>query len=174
MQRCGLGFLSILAAAALLGACGDDSASKIPEASRFERREKPLHERDWLTRLTKVEPHRWLASHQAGHPLQDGDKRIAEMQRQLATAATRFDETPRMIANRAVQLEGMLREIGIRETPAQLINDLLSTTAGSEHKQSFGTLVQHYFNLRRLGQTKKAALTSLRHTIGGNADKSKR
>ena len=60
------------------------------------------------------------------------------MRRVLDTAGKRFRDFPRMVANRAVQLEDMLREKDISERAPQLIA-LFSDVAGeARNVESFG------------------------------------
>lgn len=78
----------------------------------------------------------------------------------LNKASQHFRESPRMIANRAVQLEDMLREIGIEESAVSLIDSFTHLpTQGTPH--NFSAYCQYYFNIRAKGYPQGYALTEL-------------
>ncbi len=105
-------------------------------------------------------PERWLASRAAGRDLPEADPAVAGWHALLAEADARFDESGRMIANRAVQLEAMLREKGIAEGAQALVRDL-AALAPKGSRAGFGTLCQHYYNLRLQGLDHRQALAAL-------------
>lgn len=78
----------------------------------------------------------------------------------LDDAASHFREGPRMIANRAIQLEDMLLEIGIEEGAASLIV-LFSALHAQGTPHSFSAHCQYYFNLRSQGHDQQQALDAL-------------
>ena len=93
------------------------------------------------------------------------------MRVELDQAAKHFHDPPRMIANRAVQLEEMLAANGIEEGAPELIQILSSATADTNLKQGFGSVCQHYFNLRQQGIDREGALEQLKQTsLLGPAD----
>ena len=63
----------------------------------------------------------------------------------------RFRDHPRMIANRAVQLEGMLERKGHRGAGATHHRDLSQVPGETRYVESFGALTQQYYNLRMEG-----------------------
>ncbi|WP_141700643.1 hypothetical protein [Methyloceanibacter superfactus] len=67
-----------------------------------------------------------------------------------------------MIANRAVQLEGMLAAQGIDESAPELIETLSRAVARADRKEGFGSVCQHYFYLRQQGVGREAALQQLK------------
>lgn len=84
------------------------------------------------------------------------------------TAAERsFREYPRMIANRAVQLEEMLSGNNADERAPQLIARLSEVAGGERYVDSFGALCQQYFHLRKQGFGPDEALEVLKR--GGAA-----
>jgi hypothetical protein len=85
-----------------------------------------------------------------------------EYARMLATAGRRFREYPRMIANRAVQLEAMLAEKNMPESAPQLIEELTTVPGDTRYVESFGALCQQYFNLRTQGVERQDALKLLK------------
>ena len=118
-------------------------------------------DKQWLQPSDATEPDVWLASRAAGHDVAAGDPATAHWRTVLADADERFGENTRMIANRAVQLETMLREIDIRETVPDILADF-APFAEKGSRSGFSDLCQHYYNLRSQGLTREAALAVLR------------
>lgn len=116
----------------------------------------------WLGERDTVTPERWLASREAKADLAEKDQAVISMRESLVTAAHRFGDPPRMIANRAVQLEEMLAGAGIAESAPELIVSLSSAVSDSRPNAGFGSLCQYYFNLRKQGLDREAALKQLR------------
>ncbi|EEF78425.1 hypothetical protein LP43_1830 [Methylophaga thiooxydans] len=78
----------------------------------------------------------------------------------LQDASEHFRENPRMIANRATQLEDMLLEIDIEESAVSLIDQFTHLpTRGTPH--NFSAYCQYYFNLRAQGYDEHYALAEL-------------
>lgn len=118
----------------------------------------------WLDANGGVTPERWLASRAANADLPETSAEVEAMRNELNQAAEQFRDPPRMIANRAVQLEGMLAARGIKESAPELIDLLSEATAQTGLKQGFGAVCQHYFNLRQQGVGRDAALEQLKGT----------
>ena len=78
----------------------------------------------------------------------------------------RFRDHPRMIANRAVQLEGMLREKDIPERAPELIAVLSEVPGEARYVESFASLTQQYYNLRMEGLGRAQAVDVLRQQTG--------
>ena len=116
----------------------------------------------WLDTHSKITAGQWLASRQANADLKKDDPKVKAMTTEVYTAARRFGEKPRMIANRAVQLEGMLAAQGIHESAPDLIKLLASTADIAGGKEGFGAICQHYFNLRQQGIGREAAVQQLK------------
>lgn len=113
----------------------------------------------WLEAHHEIDPADWLiirsqaalAGEVTGH-----DHR----QNLLKQASEHFRESPRMIANRAVQLEDMLLEIGIEESAVSLIDHFTHLpTVGTPH--NFSAYCQYYFNIRAKGYPQGYALKEL-------------
>ena len=66
--------------------------------------------KSWLDLKDRTPPEQWLASREAGEDVPSSSSGVAELRALLAQADRRYGETPRMIANRVVQLEAMLAE----------------------------------------------------------------
>lgn len=155
---CLLGLLPLLG----LG-CEDASSPEAATTAATQKEDTPALPRiKWLDAHANVTPQQWLASRAAHADLSESDPKVEEMRSELNTAAKHFGDPPRMIANRAVQLEGMLAAKGIEESAPDLIKLLSSATSATGPKQGFGAVCQHYFNLRQQGVGRDAALQQLR------------
>jgi hypothetical protein len=83
----------------------------------------------------------------------------------LMTAQERFGDTTRMIANRAVQLEGTLKTKGIDEKAPEIIASFSHAAEQARPLDGFGAMCQNYFILREQGVGKEEALAHLAATI---------
>jgi len=110
-------------------------------------------------------PEVWLIAHEskAVDASSVGDPRV--VRRSLAEASTKFNDTPRMIANRAVQLEKMLKGEGVEENAIILINRLNDAIAPGRI-ESFGAAVEKYYNMRKAGMSSDQALDTLSKRYG--------
>lgn len=163
LRRQGRFLARALSAAAiiLVGGCSDE-----PDVDRTERappKQPPaLHEHERLEVTEGPSPAQWLASRQTGRDLTKEDPLVLAYAAMLKSAGRRFREYPRMIANRAVQLEEMLAEKGIPETAPQIIEGLSGVAGDVRYVESFGALCQQYYNLRLQGLQRKDALQLLK------------
>jgi len=153
--------LAVAALALTLSACSDDPPPKTATPVPTET-ETAIHEMQRIGKLEHVEPERWLASREAGRDLSLQDPAVAEMRKILRAAERNFREFPRMIANRAVQLETMLGRAAGEHAP-DLIERLSQIAGGERYVDSFGSVCQQYFHLRRQGMTPDAAIAQLKH-----------
>ena len=167
--RIGRGFARRVVGALLLVllpvlAIGCDEATE-PEATTAApsgRAAKPGAAAHQMARRSQQDDARaWLASRQAKCRSRRERSVGLAIGASLSAAADRFRDPPRMIANRAVQLEEMLASEGITETAPELI-DALSSAAGSTAREGFGAICQHYFILRKQGLGRDAALEQLK------------
>ena len=122
----------------------------------------------WLTEQDDVKPEVWLIEHEARNSGKSTGGDAREVGRRLAEASAKFHDSPRMVANRAVQLEGMLKEEGGDETAIVLITRLNEAIAPG-HIESFGAAGQQYYNLRRAGFTGDQALDALSKRYGSRS-----
>ncbi|MFK8252995.1 hypothetical protein [Ancylobacter terrae] len=155
--------LAGLAALALAG-CPSESQPPSRGGTASERVAPPgdgIARKVWLDPADAVDPEVWLASREAGHDVAADSAGAIRWKALLADADSRFGESDRMIANRAAQLEGMLAEIGARESAHDIVVRFLPLAAPGS-RRGFSDLCQHYFNLRRQGATPEAALATLR------------
>lgn len=162
---------SLLALLSIFGVACEDTTE--PQATTESQATSPssgtvsthaLVRREWIARQDKIAPELWLASRAAGVDVAPTDPSVSEMRTLLAAAHKRFGDPSRMIANRAVQLEGMLKEKGIAEPAPELIQ-VLSRAAGPTENmrgfEGFGAMCQKYFILREQGLARDQALAQL-------------
>jgi hypothetical protein len=158
-----LRFTLIAAPALTFAACGDEVAhdTESPPAPVTAQSES-LNTLAWLKQTHPIAPEHWLASREAGHNIDLYDPSVVDMRRVLETAAMRFRDHPRMIANRAVQLEAMLKEKGIEESAPRIITNLSQVPGRTRYVESFASLTQQYFNLRMEGRSRGQAIDLLK------------
>jgi len=120
----------------------------------------------WLDAMSEIEPASWLIAREAnaGRALKAED--AAKIRQSIATAAKVFQEDPRMIANRAVQLEAMLDPTDGRETAVGLIAVLTDVVREPGKVEGFGAIGQQYYNLRKTGLSERDALNDLSRRYG--------
>lgn len=146
-----------------LAACEEPAPPKEAEAHAPAKEREPFAAlgRTWLDVSDKISPAVWLASREAGRDVSANDPAAASFRGLLAEADARFTEGPRMIANRAIQVQSMLAERGVKETPREVIEGLVSIGAVGE-RAGFGETCQHYVNARSNVATRAEALEALR------------
>ena len=112
----------------------------------------------WLGAHDPAPPAPWLIAHLPGPAHASGatPEAVAAL---LQTAAERYRESPRMIANRAVQLQTMLAEEGLDEDAVSLLTRLARLPPAN--RVSFSADCQHYYNLRVQGFDREQALARL-------------
>ena len=149
----------LLAVAVLAVGCRDDeppveSAYVSPAAT-----EAAQATGDWLAVSDKTPPARWLMEHRLdGHHANNNQETlIAQL---LTDASRRFQEHPRMIANRALQLQSMLADADMAEDAIGFIRGFLDLS-DRPGLRGFSANCQHCFNLRQQGHDPGAALALL-------------
>jgi hypothetical protein len=126
---------------------------------------RAIARRNWLAQHDRTAPDRWLASRAAGVDVDTDDPSVASMHALLMAAQERFGDTTRMIANRAVQLEGTLKAKGIDEKAPDIIASFSRVAGSARPLDGFGAMCQNYFILREQGLSKDAALTHLAEAL---------
>jgi hypothetical protein len=161
---------SLLAALAVaVSACGDEPTSDAPTATAPAVETQPSPTKlEWLKQTDPIAPEQWLASRQAGRDLDLYDRSVGAMRSTLEVAAARFRDHPRMIANRAVQLEEMLKEKNIDEPASEIIVTLCEVPGKTRYVESFSSLTQQYYNLRMDGLDKGQAIAALKRQNDAN------
>jgi hypothetical protein len=142
----------------LLSSCSDDEF-ELSSDSTVENPQIKKETPQWLESHHDINPADWLIlrSHAAlNGEVTSRSHRIDLLQ----NASQHFRESPRMIANRAIQLEDMLLEIGIEESAVSLIEHFTHLpTEGTPH--NFSAYCQYYFNIRTKGYSQDYALAEL-------------
>lgn len=137
-----------------------ETETAAPEGVEAARVSVAIAGKTWLDVGDRTPPALWLASREAGEDVAPSAPEVAELRALLARAGGRYSETPRMIANRAVQLEGMLAERGIEETARHVIEGFVAV-GRTDAPRGFGETAQHYFNIRTTGLSREEALLSV-------------
>ena len=148
-----------------LAGCGDEQAPRQPtsEAAPSSASEKTG---EWLDHKANISPAQWLASRGEASVRPETDERVKLIERDLSRAHAIFRESQRMIANRAVQLESMLRELGSTEDAASILADIMSIPGEVGQTEGFGAVTQHYYILRSNKTERVAALALLKERYG--------
>lgn len=157
--------ICMLASVAML-ACSDDAAEPLPAPAPEAASDIPLTQRQWLDSTDAIRPEVWLASRLSNRAASEATPSLEQLAALLEAASRQFHDPPRMIANRAVQLEGMLAELGGTEQAPELIEILARVIDGSDAREGFGAVCQHYYNLRASGLGQDQTLTDLKRRYG--------
>ncbi|WP_157066821.1 hypothetical protein [Hyphomicrobium sulfonivorans] len=153
----------IAALAFVLTGCGEEPTPEASAPPTPVATEKPtFYNLTWLRQIDPTPAEQWLASREVGHDLDLYDPAVTKMREKLDTASKRFRDHPRMIANRAVQLEGMLQEKKIAERAPEIIDTLCEVQLSGRSVESFSSLTQQYYNLRMEGLDRDKAIVALR------------
>ncbi|WP_292481212.1 MULTISPECIES: hypothetical protein [unclassified Methylophaga] len=149
-------FLSLLLMFSLT-ACdqNNDDIPQMEAAPIFDENEIPL----WLDGQVAMSPQEWLVKRSRAE-INDETAEIERTAELLITAADRFDESHRMIANRAAQLEDMLFEHNIKETAVNRL-EWFTKLPTLQTPHSFSALCQYYYNLRTKGKTEDEIIQNL-------------
>lgn len=113
----------------------------------------------WLDGQVDMSPQEWLVKRSRAE-VKDEQAEIERAAKLLITAADRFDESHRMIANRSAQLEDMLLEHRINETAVNLL-EWFTKLPTLQTPHSFSALCQYYYNLRTQGKTEDEIIQNL-------------
>lgn len=116
--------------------------------------------REWLDVGDNTPPEVFLATRSAPAGAPASAEAVAEIATLLSEADAVFDENRRMLANRTLQLERMLGEISVVESPQALLGGFI-TVGRAVRRIGYSDLCQHYFNLRAAGASREDALATL-------------
>lgn len=152
----------------VVAACSDDQPSVARQETAAQNSvERPTQRGDeWLEISEGVSPVEWLSTRSAKGGRVMGQDEMAALNASLVTAARRLGESPRMIANRSVQLEVMLHDIGKSQGAIDLIQQLTSVIGETGQTEGFGAISQHYYTMRKNGLTAEQALDDLKRRYG--------
>lgn len=153
--------LTLLCSIALAG-CGEREEEKLTgvrtRAVEAAGAAAPAPADEWLAMDERTPPATFLAQATGGDE--------AELAPLLESLSTRYRESPRMIANRLVQVWRETRASDPDLTAARLLHDFAPppATPGAAPVESVGPAVQQYFVLRRQGASHEAAVSA---ALGG-------
>lgn len=116
--------------------------------------------REWLDVGDDTPPEVFLATRSAPAGAPASAEAVAEIATLLSEADAVFDENRRMLANRTLQLERMLGEISVVESPQALLGGFIQV-GRAIRRIGYSDLCQHYFNLRAAGASRDDALAAL-------------
>lgn len=142
------GILSICLIALLIGC----NAEEAPSNGILQLNEEtPFPE--WLDGQVALTPQEWLVlrSRAAVDEINHDDE-VHRTALLLLQASRRYNESHRMVANRAAQLEDMLFEQGHQETAVDLLEWFVNLPPLTT-PHSFSALCQYYVTLRAQGRT---------------------
>lgn len=163
-------FRVLTACVLFVAGCSDEPAFNRPAENQSSEKHSGLAGNDdlpkWIDARSHVDPVVWLIKREkvSGRALsvEDADR----LRQSLAKAADRFKEDPRMIANRAVQLETMLAPRDASESAVQLIGRITGVVHEEGRAEGFGALGQQYYNLRKAGLSEQEAINDLTKRYG--------
>jgi hypothetical protein len=161
-----LAYLTCGLIAVLATACSDDEPLEKPTRHGDVTAPAGAQARRWMPVDSRLTPAQWLAGRDAAEPRPHDDPIVRKLARDLVAANRLYRESERMIANRAAQLEDMLREIGVTETASNILEDLARLPGEAGQTEGFGAISQHYYNLRANRMDREAALAQLRDRYG--------
>ncbi|WP_292361583.1 MULTISPECIES: hypothetical protein [unclassified Methylophaga] len=147
--------LSLLLMLSLGGCEGSDAVPEMETAPIVDEDKIPL----WLDGQVEMSPQEWLVKRSRAE-VTDERAEIERTAELLVIAADRFDESHRMIANRAAQLEDMLLEHRINETAVDRL-EWFTKLPTLQTPHSFSALCQYYYNLRTQGKTEDEIIQNL-------------
>jgi hypothetical protein len=151
-----------------LSGCGDE-APQSGERRHASSEATGAHHAEWLDVSSPISPAQWLASRGEAKPRPASDPEVQRVAAQLSEAHRRYRESERMIANRAVQVSEMLRQIGHGEGATDILDDLTSIGAEVGQTEGFGAISQYYFNLRAASVSRAEALATLKARYGSKS-----
>lgn len=150
-----------------LAACSDD----VPQSAERRTSDGSVssHKAKWLEPSSEISPAQWLASRGEASPRSLHDSEVQRIAALLTEAHKRYRESERMIANRSVQVEGMLQQIGYKETAIDILEDLSDIASEVGQTEGYGSISQYYFNLRASQTSRADALTTLKARYGSKS-----
>ncbi len=149
----------------LLAGCGDEQPRKQTGEKRSGLTTSEIQP-SWLDVHDDIAPDAWLIEREksAGQTISDADAQ--SLRQSLQRAAATFKESPRMIVNRALQLEAMLKPVDEGDTAISLIARLTDAAGGATRAEGFAAIGQHYYNMRKAGISAGQALDGLSQRSG--------
>lgn len=156
-----LGICWLLGACVLLAVgCSDESTSN-QHAEQRSGLVRTHAQPSWLDATSEIEPAAWLIERESTSGRNLSAEDANKLRQSLTTVSKLFREDPRMIANRAVQLETMLDPTDGRESAVWLVTELAQVVTEPGRVEGFGALGQQYYNMRKAGLSEQDALQDL-------------
>jgi len=149
----------------LVAGCSDEQPAS-DSAARGTTVEAKQREDHWLELEDGTPAADWLAARSAANGKVLSQAELSDLKAALSTAVLRLGESTRMIANRAVQLEMMLKAIGHNEGAVPLVQKLTSVIGETGQTEGFGAISQHYYIMRNNGLSEDDALADLKRRYG--------
>ncbi|KKN39657.1 hypothetical protein LCGC14_0741330 [marine sediment metagenome] len=140
---------------------GCDQSTELPlmeAAPVIDETKTPI----WLDGRVDMSPQQWLIK-RSTETITDEKAQAEQAEKLLIIASNKFDENPRMVANRVAQLEDMLLEHNINETAVHLL-EWFTQLPNTKTPHNFSALCQYYYNLRIQGKSKDEIIHSILHT----------
>jgi hypothetical protein len=147
----------------LASGCSNDATPDLPSDNNSNSTTKP---QPWLGPRDDLAPERWLLDQPSASGVTNPPSAV-EIRNILVRVGQRFADSPRMVANRIVQLEAMLAQHGIKENALDLLQDLSLSAPRERHAEGFGARCQQYYLLRLRSQSKQQALSALNASNDG-------
>lgn len=149
-----------------LATCSDETAD-----ARKSNRPLPTasHQVEWLElgHHMTMTPAQWLVSRREATLRAADDPEVQRVAERLTKAIAVYRESERMIANRAAQLSDMLASLGIDESAASILDDMIGIANDVAMTEGFGSVAHHYYNLRATQVPREEALKDLKSRYGG-------
>lgn len=164
-----------MGALAAISGCGNEddwqdagsNATNVPERPH-QGSPSQSNATEFLPVTDRTPPAKWLAALEQSGKHQPDPARIRAFDEILKRLDERFYEDARMIGNRTVQLQHMLREEDIQVEFMDILNGLERISSIAVLK-NYGELCAHYFNIRVNGQSHAdTVLALLKINEGGN------
>lgn len=157
--------LALVTLVASLAACGDEPVSVNPPPAP-QTQIPPAHKVSWLEVDSELPPALWLISrdHDALRPANDPE--VQRVKKLLDDAHRLYRESQRMIANRTVQIEAMLRAKGHDDSAVMILDDLAAVAGEVGQAEGYGAMGQHYVNMRGNGISREESLAKLKNLYG--------
>ncbi|WP_139247927.1 hypothetical protein [Hyphomicrobium sp. CS1GBMeth3] len=151
-----------------LSACSDEAPIS-RDGTRKEAAVDAPHKVKWLEVAAPISPAQWLVSREEDQPRLASDPEVQRIAQLLATAHKRYRESERMIANRSVQVEAMLHQIGLSEGATVVLDGLTGIGGEVGQAEGYGSISQYYFNLRAASASRADALATLKARYGSKS-----
>ena len=143
-------------------ACSEENVAPVQDVPAAVE-QQPIK---WLETSDGISPQQWLVSRRDGAVKPLSDPQVQHIKRLLDDAHKLYRESQRMIANRTVQIEEVLREQGFDDEATVILADLGNLAGEVGQTEGYGAISQHYLNMRKAGRTRDEAISDLKALYG--------